>query len=224
MKLLAIDTSSEACSVALLIDSEVKVLHELASMQQAQRILPMIDELMSDSNVALNQLDALAFGCGPGSFTGVRIATSVMQGIGYAMNLPLIPISSLAALAQAAYDDLGWKKLWVAIDARIQEVYCGAYQVNSDGLVELVGKEVVCPPQDMPEPPFEHWQGVGNAWDVYRDQIKFKPKEVDASRLPVAAGILPLAKAKFENRQWVGAAEALPTYLRDNVAKKKAGN
>ena len=103
MKILAIDTSSNACGVALLCNNEVKALHELAPMQQTQKILPMIDALLGEAKVSLNQLDALAFGCGPGSFTGVRIAVSVMQGLGYAMNLPLIPVSSLAALAQAAY-------------------------------------------------------------------------------------------------------------------------
>src|SRR5690606_29845388 len=103
MKLLAIDTSAQACSIALQIDDEVKVWHEVVPMQQAQLILPRINQLLQESNLSLNQLDAVAFGCGPGSFTGVRIATSLAQGLGYALNIPLIPISSLAGLAQAAY-------------------------------------------------------------------------------------------------------------------------
>lgn len=221
MKILAIDTSSNACSVALLIDDQVKALHEVAPMQQTQKILPMIDALLRDSYMSLNQLDALAFGCGPGSFTGVRIATSVMQGIGFAMNLPLIPISSLAALAQAAYEELGWKRLLVGVDARIQEVYWGAYQVNDQGLVELVGKELVCPPEEVILPANGDWCGVGSAWDVYRTQIPCNPLQIDASRLPMATAILTLAKPKFINNDRVSAEQALPTYLRDEVAKKQ---
>lgn len=221
MKLLAIDTSATACSVAIQIDDEVNVLHELAPMQQAQKILPMIDALLKASHLTLNQLDALAFGCGPGSFTGVRIAVSVMQGLGYAANLPLIPISSLAALAQAAYAELGWKKLLVAVDARIQEVYWGAYQVNHQDRVELIGKEIVCKPAEIPPIlPAEEWCGVGNGWEVYADQIAYHPLKIDTSRLPMASAILTLAQEKYENRDWVSAETALPTYLRDDVARK----
>lgn len=220
MKLLAIDTSSTACSVALFCNNELTLKHEIAPMQQAQTILPLIDLIVREANISLKQLDALAFGAGPGSFTGVRIAVSVMQGIGYAMDLPLISVSSLAALAQAAYSDLGWKKLLVGIDARIQEVYWGAYQVNPEGLVELVGKEMVCPPEGVLLPEGSDWHGVGNAWEVYSGQLAFQPLEIDATRLPIASGIMALAKDKFKRKEWVRAEEALPVYLRDEVAKK----
>lgn len=221
MNLLAIDTSSNACSVALLMGEKVKSIHEIAPMQQAQKILPMIESLLSENFITLNQLDALAFGCGPGSFTGVRIATSVMQGLGYATGLPLIPISSLAGLAQAAYEDLGWKELLVAIDARIQEIYWAAYRVNIKGFVELVGKEAVCKPENLPYASLDQsWYGVGNAWEVYRAQIRFKPELIDTSRIPIARSILTLAKLKYENKESVDLKKALPTYLRDDVAKK----
>ena len=218
MKLLAIETSSSACSVALLLENEVKVLHEDAPMKQAQMILPMIDKLLKSSNIKLNQLDALAFGCGPGSFTGVRIAVSVMQGFGYAAQLRLIPVSSLAALAQATYADLGWKKILAAVDARIQEVYWGAYAVNSKGLVELIGKELVCPPEQISIPEGSDWYGAGSAWEVYK--LPFNPLQVDTKRLPTATGVVALAVDKYEKGQWVMAEAALPTYLRDQVAKK----
>lgn len=220
MKLLALDTSGVACSVALFIDDKVIYRHEIAPMQQAQKILSIIKIISQDANLSLNQLDALIFGCGPGSFTGVRIATSVVQGLGFALNLPVIPISSLAGLAQASYTDLGWKKLLVGVDARIQEVYWGAYQVNPTGLVELVGKEEVSKPEEVHPPMDNDWYGVGNAWEVYRDQIRFQPLEIDACRLPTALGILELGKAKFMKGEWVEAKEARPTYLRDDVAKK----
>lgn len=219
MKLLALDTSSTACSVALLVDDKIDFLHRILPLQQAQSILPMINELLSIHKISLNQLDAIAFGCGPGSFTGVRIATSVTQGLAYAMQLPVIPVSSLAALAQAAYRELGWKKLLVAIDARIQEVYWGAYQVNEEGLAVLVGQEKVSSPQEI-KLSEEGWYGVGNAWEVYADQIAYVPLNVDASRLPMAQGVLELAKVKYANKEWVTAKNALPIYLRDSVAKK----
>lgn len=219
MKILAIDTSSTACSVALLVEDTIHLSHQIAPLQQAQLVLGMVDELMHSNHMALSQLDALAFGRGPGSFTGVRIATSVMQGMGFALDLPLIALSSLAALAQSAYDDLGWKKMVVAIDARIQEVYWALYQINAAGLAELIGKEIVCPPQQVLPPADGLWQGVGNAWEVYRDQLPVLSLAPDPTRLPSAAAIARLAKGKYLKKEWIKASEATPVYLRDDVAK-----
>jgi tRNA threonylcarbamoyladenosine biosynthesis protein TsaB len=218
MNLLAIETSSTACSTAILVNGEKIVLHREAPLQQAQMILSMVEEIFETSKLSINQLDAIAFGCGPGSFTGVRIATSVAQGLGYAAKLPLIPISSLAGLAQAAFMDLGWKKLIVAVDARIQEVYCGAYEADADGIVRLVGQEQVCPPQQMSFPTQSDWHGVGNAWEIYKQDIQHFPAKIDATRSPAALGILRLAEANFASR--VKPEYALPTYLRDKVAYK----
>jgi tRNA threonylcarbamoyladenosine biosynthesis protein TsaB len=220
MKLLAIDTSSNACSVALLIDDQVHSLHEVVPMQQAQLILPMIDNLLNSVGMKLAELDALAFGCGPGSFTGVRIATSVMQGLALATQLPLISISSLAATAQAAYHDLGWQKLLVVMDARMQEVYWGAYIVKN-GFVELQDAEKVTPPDLVSQPSGAEWAGVGTGWDVFQDRIPFRYGNQDASRLPMATAILQLAKEKYQKQDWLKPEEALPVYLRDNVAKKE---
>lgn len=220
MKILSIDTSSAACSVALLIDEEITATHKLIPMQQAQNILPMIENLLSSKNISFNQMDALAFGCGPGSFTGVRIAASVIQGLGYGLNLPIISISSLAALAQQAYEDLHWKKLLVGIDARIQEVYCAAYEVNSEGFMSLVGNEIVCRPEDFIIPKGNDWYGVGNAWEVYTRDIPFQPLEIDITRVPTASAVVRLARMKYLSQEWLSPAEALPVYLRDSVAKK----
>jgi tRNA threonylcarbamoyladenosine biosynthesis protein TsaB len=222
MKLLAIDTSANACSVALMLDDEIIQQHEIAAMLQAQRILPMINKMLRTSGVSLKNLDALAFGCGPGSFTGVRIATSVMQGLAFAGELPLIPVSSLAAVAQAAYVDLDWKKLLVAVDARISEIYWGKYIVGRNGLVELQGEESVIQPAKIIFPIEEDWYGVGNGWDVYRDTLSFKPLAIDASRLPIASAILTLARDKYSRREWVAPEDALPVYLRNNVAVRSS--
>jgi tRNA threonylcarbamoyladenosine biosynthesis protein TsaB len=220
MKILAIETSTTACSVALLIEDEIKFLHKIAPMQQAKLILPMINDILESNNIKLNQLDALAFGCGPGSFTGVRIAISVMQGLAYASQIPLISISSLAAVAQAAYTDLGWKKLLVAMDARINEVYYGAYQINEHGLAYLIGEETVCPPQQVKFSEENDWYGVGNGWQVYHEQLAKQPVAIDDTRLPLATAVALLAKQKHQERDWVSPAEALPVYLRNNVAIK----
>ncbi len=222
MKLLAIETSSIACSVALAIDDAIFTSHKIAPMQQSQLILPMIDELLKSKNVSINQLDALAFGCGPGSFTGVRIATSVVQGLAYALNLPVIPISSLAALAQTAYQEKGYEKVLVAVDARIQEVYWGAYEVNAAGLT-LQGDEHVSKPEDILVPDQATWSGVGNAWEVYKDTITHKLTTLYSSCLPTAASIAQLAKEKYLKKSWVNPPDVGPTYVLNNV-QKKAGH
>jgi tRNA threonylcarbamoyladenosine biosynthesis protein TsaB len=220
MKLLAIDTSAAACSVALLIDNEVNTLHEIIPMQQAQQILPMIDKLLSDHDVTLKDLSALAFGCGPGSFTGVRIATSVIQGLAYATGLPVISVSSLAAAAQAAFEQYHWPKILVAMDARMNEIYAGAYQVNAQGLMELHGQESVCPPQLLPKPDGTDWYGAGNGWEAYQAQLLVQPIAVAATSQSSAFGVILLAKDKYLNQEFLNPEEAMPVYLRDNVAEK----
>jgi tRNA threonylcarbamoyladenosine biosynthesis protein TsaB len=224
MKLLALDTSHSACSLALMIDNEIYLSHHDAPMQQAKLVLPSLDALLQAHDITLKDLDALAFGCGPGSFTGVRIAASVMQGLAYATDLPLISISSLAATAQAAFDDLGWPNIMVGTDARIQEVYWGLYQANKNGLAELAGAEKVCPPQLINIPPGRDWYAVGNAWQEYAEamltKIAFTPPGIDTTRMPMANAVAKLAEAKFQKKEWVSLSDALPVYLRNNVASK----
>jgi tRNA threonylcarbamoyladenosine biosynthesis protein TsaB len=225
MKLLALDTSHSACSLALLIDDEIHTSHQIAPMQQAQLVLPQLEALLLAHNIKLKELDALAFGRGPGSFTGVRIAASVMQGLAFAADLPLIGISSLAATAQGAFNDLGWKKLMVGTDARIREVYWGVYTVNAAGLVELIGSEMVCAPDAITIPNGEEWYAIGNAWEEYQDtmlqRLDCQPIAIDSSRIPMASAVARLAKNKFNKQEWSKSiAESVPIYLRDNVAIK----
>lgn len=220
MKLLAFDTSASACSVALMLDEKIIARHEVAPMQQAKMILPLISELLQQEKTTLAELDAIAFGCGPGSFTGVRIATSVAQGLAYATGKSLIAISSLAAMAQAAYDQWHWPVILTAADARIQEVYWGLYAVQEDGLVRLIDKEHLTAPERMLEPAGQ-WAGAGNAWAVYSAQISFQPERVDTECQPDAAAMLRLAKAKYLAGETVLPENAAPVYLRDEVAKKQ---
>ncbi len=221
MKILAFDTSSTACSIALLADEKITFTHDNVPMQQARLILPNIDALLSASHLKVTDLDAIAFGVGPGSFTGVRIATSVAQGLAFATHIPLIPISSLAAVAQSAYQDLGWTRLLVAMDARIGEVYWAAYVVAGQGVVELLGSEAISSPEAVWLPNDPGWYGVGTGWGEYREKLPFEMIALDATRLPMATAILSLARVKWLHSEWISARDALPVYLRDKVAVKK---
>lgn len=224
MKILAIDTSSEACSVALLksdlnASDEIKSLHRIAPMQQARLLLPMIQELLHSSSLMLSDLDAIAYGCGPGSFTGIRIASSVAQGIGLAAQLRIIPISSLAGMAQAAFLKHHWSNLLVAVDARVQQIYCAAYKANVYGIVELVGQEMVVRPEEIsPSLSDIKYYGIGSGWKLYEKQLVrhlgIKPCAINFSQVPEASAMLTLAKIQLEKGNHVSVSEAVPVYLR----------
>jgi tRNA threonylcarbamoyladenosine biosynthesis protein TsaB len=220
MNLLAFDTSTSACSVALIKGDTLLEEHSIAPMQQAALILPMIQALLSRANLSLSALDAIAFGCGPGSFTGIRIASSVAQGISFAYSLPIIQISSLAATAQAAYDAQKWRKLLVAVDARMDQVYWARYEVNQQGLVELREQEKVCSPHAILVLEKEmDWYGVGDGWGPYGETLikalAFQPREIARLQTATATGVVKLAKAKLEAGQTgVSASDVSPVYLR----------
>ena len=149
MKLLAIDTATEGCSAALLIDNKMAVRMDVQPRKHAELILPMLDELLSEAGLSVSQLDALAFGRGPGAFTGVRIATGVIQGVAFAADLPVVPVSTLRALAQRTYNEYNHTNVLTAFDARMDEVYWAAYQLDDNGLMSLVGEEAVLSPDDV---------------------------------------------------------------------------
>lgn len=225
MKLLAIETATEACSAALSIDGEIRERFEIAPRGHTELILPMIDELMAEAGISISQVDAMAFGRGPGAFTGVRIAVGVTQGIAFGADLPVVPVSTLAALAQGAAAD----QVLVALDARMDEVYWGAYQRNTEGRMELVGEECVSSPAEVPLPASEGWRGAGAGWAAYEsvlsarctNQLVPAPEAWDASALPHARDVAELGLAGFDAGQAVSAEQALPVYLRDKVTWKK---
>ena len=152
MKLLAIDTSGDACSAALLLDGEIVQHAELAPRRHGELILPMMQGLLDQAGIALGALDALAFGRGPGSFTGVRIAAAVIQGAAFGAGLPVVPVSTLAALAQGQFRRGGQQRLLSALDARMNEVYWGGFTIGPDALATPCGAELVCPPGQAPLP------------------------------------------------------------------------
>lgn len=222
MKLLAFDTSSSACSMGLSIDGKITQYHEIAPMQQASLILPMLDHLLKSEAISLSDLDAIAFGCGPGSFTGLRIATSIAKGLAFAAKKPLIPVSSMAAMAEAAYQKNGWTHSLVAIDARMNGVYWATYtRLNdqNDHPVALLGQERLGNPGDI-DLPDATWSGVGNAFLVYREKIGQPPALIDSDILPTASAILILAESRFKAGETVSPNDAMPVYLRNDVAKK----
>src|SRR3990167_2518224 len=222
LKILAFDTSTFACSVALLHSRDatnpVRMLHELAPRQQTKRLIPMMETLLKESSLSVADLDAIAFSCGPGSFTGLRIASSVAQAIGFGANLPVIPVSSLAAMAMAAHLEEGWSSFLVAEDARMSEVYWAAYQINAEGEVELMGKEETIRPKNVTIVGDSTWCALGDGWAAYEkalvSRLGFKPRLIKASQLPTANAVALLAKPVYASGGAVPASLALPTYLR----------
>ncbi|KXU39198.1 tRNA threonylcarbamoyladenosine biosynthesis protein TsaB [Ventosimonas gracilis] len=222
--LLALDTATEACSVALLHQGQILTHYEVIPRLHAGRLLPMLQTLLSEAGIALNAVDSIAFGRGPGAFTGVRIAASVAQGLAFALNCPLLPISNLAALAQRALREHGAEQVAAAIDARIGELYFGCYRFEQ-GEMRLQGMEAVLPPAQarLPRTANGDWFGAGSGWSVAggHQQLALITHK-DASLLPHAEDILHLAQRALARGEQIPAEQAQPVYLRDKVTSKPA--
>ncbi|MDB6061098.1 MAG: tRNA ((37)-N6)-threonylcarbamoyltransferase complex dimerization subunit type 1 TsaB [Verrucomicrobiaceae bacterium] len=227
-RLLAIDTSTEACSVALLDGSRIVERFFEAPREHVQRLLPMIDELLTENHISLRDLDAIAFGCGPGSFTGLRICLGVVQGLAFGANLPVIPVSTLAALAQSAVTSSLSKEsyLFSAIDARMDEIYCGWFRLGADGLVVAESEERVCAPELMPmlDVSGADCIGVGSGWNYAARMQAQRFADISAAQLPHAAAVAALALPLWHAGKHFSADEAQPVYLRNDVAWKKSIN
>lgn len=225
MKLLAVETATEACSAALMIDGEITEQFSLAAKGHTKLILPMIDSLMSEARLTPTDLDGLAFGCGPGSFTGVRIAAGIIQGIAFALDLPVVPVSNLAAVAQDFFDQTQENLAFVAMDARMDEIYWGVYQRNADGYAELIGKETVTPVSEI-EFPDVSGVGIGSGWKVYRQELLSRLSHCvlryESDNLPRARAVARLGVEGFKQGLAVAVEQAMPVYLRDKVAKKES--
>ena len=247
MKILALDTSSNACSAVLLEgnqhDFSCIERFEIAPRQHTQLILPMIDSVLNEAGYDIKQIDVLAFGRGPGAFTGVRVATGVIQAIAYGADLPVAQISSLAAIAQGSLSANGFyeqcseqsNKRLVANDARMDEIYFAAYEMT-DGFMTLTGHEQVLKPELLESVLDDlitldnSWMTVGNGWSVYTEQLLSIAKQCcsavdkgeinDNSFYPHAKDIAYLALKEADNKNLVSAEQVSPVYLRDNVAKK----
>lgn len=224
MNILALDTCTESCSVALLYQGTLFECADMTQRGHSELILGMLENVLSQAGISLSAIDVLAFGRGPGSFTGVRVGVGVAQGIAFARDIPVIPISSLAAVAQGAVDELNCDHLAVAMDARMGEIYCAHYQ-RENGLVHLVDHERVCPPEDFLPDSARKWTGVGTGWGEYnailRERFVDHLDGVSVSHYPRAKNIIKLAQVEAKAGRLLSAEQAMPVYLRNNVAKKK---
>lgn len=222
MNLLAIDTATEACSVALQVGNDVFNRFEVCPQGHSQRLLPMVDEVLKEANTSLKQLDYLVFGRGPGSFTGVRIATGMLQGLALGTDLPVVGVSTLAAMAQQAISEAQVESVCAAIDARMSEVYFARF-VNHEGRAVLEGEEQVMPPHEavahLPESTFV---SVGTGWDAYDSLKNDSPSRQSSTILyPDAAFMLPLAMYQIAQGDVQSVDTIEPVYLRDKVTWKK---
>lgn len=224
MKLIAIDTTEAACSAALLVDNEISERFDVVPRRHSELILPMIDELLREAGLRPADLDGLAVARGPGSFTGVRIATAVIQGIATAADLSVVPVSSLLALAQGAYREHGCERVLAGFDARMKEVYWAQCIAGPEGLMAFDGAETLCPPDQVPMPNDRGWLAVGSAWEGYPAALKARlggrVSAVHAEQMVHAQDVARLASTELAAGRAVRAEQALPVYLRDQVAKK----
>jgi tRNA threonylcarbamoyladenosine biosynthesis protein TsaB len=225
MRILALDTATQACSTALLT-ADGAITRELVTERgHAAHILSMVDAVLTEAGIALEEVSALAFGRGPGAFTGVRLAASVAQGLAFAAQLPVVPVSDLRALAQRAFDaDTQLDHVLVCHDARMQELYWACFDRGADGLATLVGAEHVSGVGGIELP--GTWRGsiggVGQGFRVYpelQSSLKMSFASVQQELLPRALEIARLAWPAALAGLTVGAQEALPVYVRDNVTR-----
>ncbi|MEO5596799.1 MAG: tRNA (adenosine(37)-N6)-threonylcarbamoyltransferase complex dimerization subunit type 1 TsaB [Lysobacteraceae bacterium] len=244
MKLLAFETATEACSVALWIDGEVIERHSLAPRRHAEFALPWAEELLNEAGIRRAQLDAIAVGRGPGAFTGVRLAVALSQGIALALDIPVLPISTLAVLAAGSRSlmtrttqniAVNDARILAAIDARMGEIYLGGFALAPDGDVTALGAELLAPPQQLidwrgllesgtPMPPSEQqrWLGTGTGFAASDAALvaTLGPSllHYDSSALPHASDLARLAVAAHVRGDAVGADQVEPAYLRNKVA------
>ncbi len=223
-KILALDTATEACSAALFDGISLIERYQVAPREHNNLILPMIKSLLAEADWRMQDLEGLAFGAGPGSFTGVRIAAGVIQGLALGLDLRVVGVSTLAALAEAGMRDLNVDSALAAIDARMGQVYWGAYHKTDQGHVVLSGEEVVIDPSDVPMPSMTFEAGVGSGWGTYRDVLGERlgqlPAHMLPDRFPRAASIARLGFKGFRQGLDVAGSQAQPSYLRNEVAKK----
>ncbi len=224
--ILAIESSTPACSAALCIDGEVLERYALAPRQHAALLLPMIESLLLEADLTIGSLHAIAFGRGPGSFTGVRIAASMVQGIAFAADLQVLPVSTLAALALGGMREASVPRVITAMDARKSEIYTACYEQSNDAPVTLLGEERVCAPDAVTIPEQHDWVGVGGGWQAYGEAMIQRAGERIIRLMPDleprAADVARLALYDYQQGLCVSAEQAIPVYLRDNVAVEKS--
>lgn len=226
MRILAIDTATEACSVALWDNGTLFAHFEECPREHTQRILPLVKEILHQGNSTLTELDALAFGRGPGSFTGVRIGIGIAQGLALGADLPMIGVSTLATMAQGAWRMTGATRVLAAIDARMGEVYWAEYTRDEQGVWHGEETESVLKPDAVAERLKQlsgEWATVGTGWPAWPEMAKDSGLTLTDGQvlLPHAEDMLPIACQLLEAGKTVAVEHAEPVYLRNEVAWKK---
>jgi len=221
MRFVALDSSTEWCSAALYCDGEIAALERRADHRHGELLLPMVERLLAQAGLGTQDLDGIAFGAGPGAFTGLRIACGLAQGLAFTRNLPVVGVSSLEALAEAA----GAERVVACLDARMHEVYCAAYLRRDEGWA--VRHAPTClPPAALDALPEGDWVGAGSGFAVYREALTARLggalKQLLPGLRPNAYAVARLAAARFARGEAVDPAAALPLYLRDKVALTRA--
>ena len=232
MNYLAIDASTEACSVALQVNDKLYSCYEICPQSHSLQLLPMVDKLFKEAGITLAQCDGLIFGRGPGSFTGVRIGVGVAQGLAFAADLPVVGVSSLQAMAQLAFMGYQQRQVISVIDARMSEVYNGYFVLDENNIMQAKiladGKT-----EAVTNPAFVHDRlasvmttpiyGVGTGWDAYKEELSLLKSNAGTPNIlfPSAEAMLVIGKAALERGEGVDAEEAQPVYIRDTVSWKK---
>jgi tRNA threonylcarbamoyladenosine biosynthesis protein TsaB len=223
MNVLALDAATEACSAALLAAGAVSERYEVIGRGHAGRLLPMVDELLQEAGLALADLDGIAFGRGPGGFTGLRIAAGIAQGLASGGRRPVVPVSNLAAVAAAAARSSGHPQVLVCMDARIGQVYWAAFDCSGDRPRARLGERLSNPGEVEP-PRGARWFGAGHGFAAYPEiarRLSGALAGIDASLLPRAADIARIGARELEAGGGLEAAQALPVYLRDDVVHRR---
>ncbi|MEG9487463.1 tRNA (adenosine(37)-N6)-threonylcarbamoyltransferase complex dimerization subunit type 1 TsaB [Mannheimia indoligenes] len=224
--ILALDTATEACSVALLHNGKISTLDEISPRSHTQRILPMVDELLTQANIQIKDINYLVFGRGPGSFTGVRVGVSVAQGLAMGANLPIVAVSNLKAMAEEAYQKLGAENVIALIDARMNEVYFAQFSRNGDEWNEIVAEQVCSPEAAIQQfQLIETTVVVGTGWAAYSQFSEQNlPLVVSEITLPSSRYMLSIAQAEMTKGNVQSALEIEPVYLRNEVTWEKLPN
>ena len=221
MRLLAIESSTEYCSVALSVGDDRVERVENAGQNHSERMFPMIAQVLADSGSSLQSLDAIAFGAGPGSFTGLRIACGVAQGLGFALGIPLVPVGTLEALGRAG----SGTHVLTVLDARMGELYLAAFEILADGTRTMI-EPALHRPDELPDLPAGSWQGLGSGFAAHADALARRYagllSEVDAAAFPRASQVLSIGASILRAGGGVSAERAAPLYVRDKVALTSA--
>jgi len=219
MRILALEISTEYCSVALWQDGAIVERCGLAVQKHSEMLIAMLDALLKDAGLRIQDMDGIAFGMGPGSFTGVRIACGAAQGLAFGAGLPVAGVCTLQALAEAS----GKPRVIAALDARMGEIYHAAYEKH-DGAWVKVSEPRLGKPEEAPPLPGDGWFGAGSGFAMHSAALSGRYagqlQGADGAAVPQAAAIAALGAARFAQGRGVDAAEALPLYLRDKVALK----